>query len=604
MRLKNLNLFEKYVEKAVLALGGLYALFVLWFFVIGSPHAVELNALHKTLKPGEIEDAILVETKDLDRRISSKEPPFKQLDVPPYTDEFRARLTRPLIPVDSFETIFGRPGVAIDSIVVPIPKLYWVSTPPAPSGLIWDTGFGVLAEPENPAIVSDFEQIIGTQKPRDFRWVSVSAQFNMKQWREYLEATPSDSNKYIKITKNLWRDRLIVTDVILQRQVQNPETGTWGEIETLPPVPGVDNHDFLNNTIFSFRKERANWAPAEKDAALALANIEQKRLPRPLFPELAEGLWLPPDANDQTMAPALAEKVQNLVTAIQETQKQIKELKKRIADGTGPLAPAAPTGRPGENPDGTAIPVTLDLPALEARRSKQREELYVLLGIIEPVDPARETASTGGRRGILERTPSTVVETREDDEFATPDTIRVWQHDISVKDGQSLRYRMMVKVLSPLFFRDQMPNEQKEEYYQKFTLTSMTSEWTEPVQVLSEHHFFLSGASKATQTTTIEVYCIFNGQWQRREFDVKPGDPIGQIVQFDLQGETKSVNMNVGGVVVDVDYDAPSAESPTKKTTRLIYYDGKTNTLQTRTLEQDQADPKREELRKNLKTGG
>jgi hypothetical protein len=161
-----------------------------------------------------------------------------------------------------------------------------------------------------------------------------------------------------------------------------------------------------------------------------------------------------------------------------------------------------------------------------------------------------------------------------------------------------------VKVLNPLFFQSQAPKDQQEEYFQKLTLNSEPSPWTEPVQVLSEHHFFLSGASKATQTTTVEVYCIFNGQWQRREFDVKPGDPIGQIVQFTLNGETTNVNMNVGGVVVDVDYDAPSAESPNKRTTRLIYFDGKTNTLQTRTLEQDQTDLKREELRKNLKAAG
>lgn len=605
MRLKNLNLFEKYVEKAVLALGGLYALCVLWFFVIGSPHAVELRALHETFKPGEIENAIREESDGLDRRISSREPPFKTLEVPPYTDEFRGRLTRPLIPVDSFKTFFNLSGLTEDTVIDGgggDPLIYYVPVPPTPTSLIWDTGFGVLAEPENVALVSKFESLIGNQKPRDFRWVSVSAQFSMKDWRTRLEAETPDKDKYIKIPKSLWRDRLIITDVILQRQLQDPETGDWGEIQTLPTVPGVDAHNFLNNGIFSFRNEQANWAPAEKDAALALASIERKSLSRPLFPELVEGLWLPPDANDQTMPPALAEKVRTLVSDIQETQRQIKELKKRIVDGTGPIA--APTPRPGENPDGTVSSVTLDLPALEARRTKQREELYILLGIIEPVEPARDTINNDTQPGFFNRKPKTVAQTRDDDDLATPDTFRVWQHDISVQDGQSLRYRMIVKVLSPLFFRDQMPNIQKEAFYQKFTLASMESPWTEPVQVLSEHHFFLSGASKATQTTTIEVYCIFNGQWQRREFDVKPGDPIGQIVQFDLKGETKSVNMNVGGVVVDVDFDAPSAESPTKKTTRLIYYDGKTNTLQTRTLEQDQANPKREELRKNLKSSG
>ncbi len=600
MRLKNLNLFEKYIEKAVLALGGLYALVVLWFFVIGSPYAIELKALHAEYKPGDIEEAILKEANDLDRRISTKESPFEVLQVPPYTDEFRGRLTRPLIPVDKFVTYFGRPGLDISPIVLDIVP-FFVPTPKEPTALIWDTGFGVLSEPNDPLLVQKFEQLIGDQKPRDFRWVSVSAQFNLKDYRAQLEAK-QDPKQYQQIPKTWWRDRLIITDVMLQRQVQNPETGEWGEIQTLPTVPGNDSFDFLNNTQFSFRTERDNWAPPEAERALEIAAIEEKRLARPLFPELIEGLWLPPDANDQNLPPAMAEQVRDLVKRIKETQKQIKDLKQRIADGTGPIT-AAPTATPGNQPDGTAQPVVLDLPTLESRRLKLREDLYILLGIIEPIEVNTDTINTNRRTGILDRNPRTITDTRDEEEYATPDTIRVWQHDISVKDGQSVRYRIMIKILNPLFFRDQVPNEQREEFYGKLTLTSAASAWTEPVQVLSEHHFFLSGASKNTQTATVEVYCIFNGQWQRREFDVKPGDPIGQVVQFQLDGETKNVNMNVGGVVVDIDYDAPSAESPNQRTTRLIYFDGRTNTLQTRTLEEDQASPKRDELRRNLKPG-
>ncbi|MFG0248863.1 MAG: hypothetical protein ACF8OB_08250, partial [Phycisphaeraceae bacterium JB051] len=538
----------------------------------------------------------------LDRRISTKESPFEVLQVPPYTDEFRGRLTRPLIPVDRFSTYFGRPGLeeGLGGGTPPVIPPFFVPKPKQPTALIWDTGFGVLAEPADPAQIQKFEQLIGDQKPRDFRWVSVSAQFDLKDFRSQLEAK-QDFHQYHQIPKTWWRDRLIVTDVVLQRQLQNPETGEWGEIQTLPTVPGNDSFDFLNNTQLSFRTERANWAPPEAERALEIAAIEEKRLARPLFPELIEGLWLPPDANDQNMSPALTEQVRNLVTQIKQTQKQIKELKQRIADGTGPIT-ATPTATPGNPADGTQ-PVVLDLPTLEARRLKLREDLYVLLGIIEPIEVNTDTINTNRRTGILDRNPRTISDTRDEDEYATPDTIRVWQHDISVKDGQSVRYRIMIKVLNPLFFRDQVPNEQREEFYGKLTLTSAASAWTEPVQVLSEHHFFLSGASKNTQTATVEVYCIFNGQWQRREFDVKPGDPIGQVVQFQLDGETKNVNMNVGGVVVDIDYDAPSAESANQRTTRLIYFDGRTNTLQTRTLEEDQNSTKREELRRNLKPG-
>lgn len=605
MRLKNLNLFEKYIEKAVLGLAVVYALAVLWFFVIGSPHAVELQALHKELPPSQIEDAILTEANDLDRRISSRESPFKLLQVPPYTDEFRGRLSRPLIPVDSLATFFGLPGLNIKHIKIN-KQDYYVPPRPIPSDLIWDTGFGVLAEPQDPTLVPQFEKLIGDQKPRDFRWVSISAQFNMKQWREELAARPPKD--YKQIPKTWWRDRLIITDVQLERQVQDPNTGKWGEPQVLPPVPGTDRFDFLNNTKFSFRSERTNWAPPEADKALAISRIEQKRLPRPLFPELSEGLWLPPDANSQTMPLQLADQVHAKVKQIKEVQKQIKEMKQRIADGTAPVASKRPPGALN-NPNGAPAAPAIDLPSLENRRDTLRDELYVLLGIIEPVEPKNDTI-INTRSGPFGSKPLTIAQTQENDEFATPDTVRIWQHDISVKDGQSIRYRVKVSVLNPLFFRSQLPKGQDgkpgqyDEYHDKLTLSSKYSSWTEPVQVLSEHHFFLIAASKATRTATVEVYCIFNGQWQRREFDVKPGDPIGQIVQFQHDGQPINVNMNVGGVVVDVDYDAPSAESPNKRTTRLIYYDGRTNTLQTRTLEQDQNDPKRLELKKKLKSAG
>ncbi|MBN4060811.1 hypothetical protein JYU15_00060 [bacterium AH-315-I18] len=596
MRLKNLNLFEKYIEKVVLALGAVYAVVVIWFFVLGSPHSVEIRALHGEFKPGQVEEAILKEANDLDSRISSRISPFPDiLEVPQYTNEFRDRLTRPLIPVDRFATLFSKPGVQIATIDPGPIRHFFVPQPPAPTALIWDTGFGVLSEPQSPQLTSEFEQIIGNQKPRDFRWVSVSAQFNMKRWRGLLSKQPPSDKQ--QLPKTWWQRRLIVTDVVLQRQVQDPETSKWGEIQSLSTVPGNDQFDFLNNTVFSFRSERNNWAPPEADKAIAIARIEQKRLPRPLFPELSEGLWLPPDANSQTLPLQMVDDVRSLVRQIEDVQKQIKDMKTKITEGGAPIAPP-PSGLDGA--DGAGSPIVLDLPFLEAQRSKFREELYILLGIIEPIETLR-TEKKPRRPSILNQKSQTVAQAKKENESSTPNTLRVWQHDVSVKDGQSVRYRMIVSLLNPLFFQSQAPKEQQEKYYQKLTLSSAPSAWTEPVQVLSEHHFFLAGVNKASKSTAVEVYCIFNGQWQRREFDVKPGDPIGQVVQFQHGDGQINVNMNVGGVVVDIDFDAPSAESSTKRTTRLIYFDGKTNTLQTRTLEQDQLDPKRSDLRKRLK---
>ncbi len=598
MRLKNLNLFEKYIEKAVLALASLFTLVVLWFFVLGSPHAVEIKALHKTLKPGEIEIAVRQEANDLEKRIASEQSPFGDavIEVPPYTDEFRDRLTRPLVPIDQLASIFNQPGLQMKVSVPPKRRLFNVPQPPAPIALKWDTGFGVLAEPQDKATISGFEKLIGNKIPRDFRWVSVSSEFDLKRWQNFLRKKPK-SSKQQQIPPQWWRPRLIVTDVILQRQLQDATTGKWGEIQTLSPLPGTDRFEYMPSRWFSFRAQRKNWAPPEAEAALQLAEMERNRLSRPLFPELIEGLWLPPDAAAANLSPRIGEQVRDFTQQIQAVQMQLKELRQKMSDAGGTTS--ALTTSATEESDGRAIP--MDIPGLEAKRKKLLDDLYVLLGIIEPLEepaPSENMTKPFGRR---RRNVVTIEDSQKKEEAALPDTIRVWQHDISVQDGQSVRYRMMVSVLNPLFFKSQVPKEQQEEYFEKLTLTSAPSDWTEPVQILNEHHFFLSRANKQSKAITIEVYCIFNGQWQKREFDLKAGDPIGSVVQFAHGDGQTNVNMNVGGVVVDIDFDAPSIQGSSEKTTRIIYFDGKTNSLQQRTLEQDTDDPKRVELQKNLR---
>jgi len=55
--------------------------------------------------------------------------------------------------------------------------------------------------------------------------------------------------------------------------------------------------------------------------------------------------------------------------------------------------------------------------------------------------------------------------------------------------------------------------------------------------------------------------------------------------------------MDVGALVVDIDFTTQSREGMGSRTTRMIYLDSKTGTLAERLLEDDRTDAKRLELR-------
>ena len=55
MKLKNINAVEQHVEKIVLALAALFSLYVLGFFVLGNPYAVELRGRKLSAAQAEVE---------------------------------------------------------------------------------------------------------------------------------------------------------------------------------------------------------------------------------------------------------------------------------------------------------------------------------------------------------------------------------------------------------------------------------------------------------------------------------------------------------------------------------------------------------------------
>ncbi len=105
--------------------------------------------------------------------------------------------------------------------------------------------------------------------------------------------------------------------------------------------------------------------------------------------------------------------------------------------------------------------------------------------------------------------------------------------------------------------------------------------------------------SAQSQTARVEVWQVYDGRWVSEEFEVRPGDPIGQVVDKQLStGNRLELDMHVGLVVVDL--VQASSGSLGRGGVRMLYLDPTTNKISARTVEDDRNDPDRIRLQNEL----
>ena len=170
--------------------------------------------------------------------------------------------------------------------------------------------------------------------------------------------------------------------------------------------------------------------------------------------------------------------------------------------------------------------------------------------------------------------------------------ITVWAHDITVEPDRIYRYRLRVAILNPLYLRGPYLVEEQKAKADERVLLSDPSAWEE-IGTHAKTYFYLVGGSRAKQEATVEVYRIFNGQWHREDFSVRPGEPIGGIRRLDDGYEQRDVDLSVGAVVVFVNPEAPSDVSSDRRTIKMLYLDVEQDRLMEKTVERDKQDQHR-----------
>jgi hypothetical protein len=220
---------------------------------------------------------------------------------------------------------------------------------------------------------------------------------------------------------------------------------------------------------------------------------------------------------------------------------------------------------------------------------EQRREMMMM-------DP-RDMGIPEGGRPVPGRQP-TRASLRGEPEEPTKVTgkVKLLTHDLTAQPNEIYRYRVRAFVLNPLFRQQQIAEDLRQQYMNKLALPTPWSAWSEPVTVDKRRWFFVVG-SNAPGVATVEVWYVFNGQWLKEEYNVAPGDPIGDTVFVQSGGLEGRIDLNLGLVAVDVDSDAPVTQGiDTTRTTQLVYLDDAGGGLHRRTANND----RRNEVRTRL----
>lgn len=101
--------------------------------------------------------------------------------------------------------------------------------------------------------------------------------------------------------------------------------------------------------------------------------------------------------------------------------------------------------------------------------------------------------------------------------------IEIWAHDDTVVPGHTYRYMLKVTLKNPLFGSINVAKNQSDA--DKYTIEAQ-SEWTKPVSIPVNTHFFVTNNGGFTQVVQVMVISWAKGEWKPIPHKLSPGDPI------------------------------------------------------------------------------
>jgi hypothetical protein len=444
---------------------------------------------------------------------------------------------------------------------------------------------------------SDLADLVGSS--RDLIWTTPVASIDLAGFRKELEGEDSMANPMrSQIPSNWYNRRPYVIDVVFERQAKGDD-GKWGEARVVDPVPGRRSY---REEIVERIADGTLDAGFRQQIWLQLDDkVNQLEVLQPEFYATKNDTFVAPSIfNDQELSAddgmddvsdeeaarrqeqrEIERRLRDRISSAGRIEATLKELGGELRQGDpGTEDKGSGSGRGGgrdkgrdkSNPNGDQggfggsggpgkkgsassgsdtdrrrrISLTLKLDRLRSEIKRFQDDL-------EAMDPA-----AADRIGSVDTQAVEVIDIAVDDEML------VWTHDLSVEPGATYRYRCEVLLYNPLFARSRQLLEAQQDRAKSFTIESLTSDWSSPIEIRPPVEFYVvraseEGGSLGLGEASIEMYRYYEGSRRSAQFSVQPGERIGR--ESTVQGGDRGVVIDFSSEWYLVDVVADPAAS-------------------------------------------
>jgi hypothetical protein len=557
---------ENHVEKIVLVLVSIVCAWLFFTRVIFSPNVVELDG--KTYSPGQVDAEVQEKARALQQRLQNDDT----------SETARAFDSVRQTPIDANDPVnpLGRPLPKgfVGLFESPLSHLNRDLGASMPSAAVARGGDRRYVLPTIPPVTDvavnyiraaayvpvyeltpevDYDK--AENEVNDVDLVTVEAQFDVAAL--YRRFTAHFAGE--EVAKEEWRDPCLAEPVLAAVQLQRRyllDNGTWGDWHDVPRSRTEANSELFQvyETIDKLPPGGLNVRLMSFDSPMVTMDLLQ---PEAYRLASADEEWFPPSFYDKFKS------IQKKI-AIEERREERESQRdqrdqtsgRRRDTATGFGNRSTMTGAGGRFRSGTGGAGDT---GYSRSRSRSRTTNPAGPGYAGTAQDGRSRRGTQGRRrsnvpggdmmygdmygseiGLeATRKPTTdevywefgekLLDWRTElAEMEEP--VLFWAFDDSARPGMNCQYQIRVGVFNPVAGTEQLV-EQDMDKANQVILWSDFSKATEPVHIPRRLYFFAKDVKDRTKTATVEVARYKLGYWYTQNFQVAPGEVIGQEME-------------------------------------------------------------------------
>ena len=542
------NLIELFVDKAVLAVAAIAALVVLFFFVIGSPNAIEYAG--KKLAPGQIDEFInrkavtlqekLKEEPHLDKEYEPKQPIYLGL-IKDAVKDINANINFPL------------PAYPAGTLIAPnrIYQLPVVEKIEKPSATVIRMAAFVPTEELSDTVTYDMAQT----KLADVDLVTVESSINAKNLFESFKSAFTGKN-----VPEEWRieqyAKPIFAKVELQRRTQQSD-GSWSQWDQVPQIKICNLKKMLQ-----LPKQADEYEIQIAMVQFAKTEFRNEILQPPVYDNaISAERWLSPSFFN--------EREKRLAKEQAEQKKQQLEIEKARKLEARPTRTRQPAGRDRQSSAGGppgGIEGGEGKEASSAATQPQTKSPRVPRQLSPRTKSTAPPATAESKRVLTEEQQFDEIVLTEKINPAELEKLVFWAHDDTTKPGEKYQYRIRTGVFNPIAGTNWFSQEQKDLQNQTVLFSSF-SEPTDTIEIPERLYFFATDIRETEKgysidkTVEIKVARYTLGNWVSETFNVKNGEQIGTVsdkakarLEKTLERvgtQPEPIDLSTGAVMVD-----------------------------------------------------